>query len=587
MLTFKSFTRQFAVKLWPWYLGGILALAVTNLITLEIPQLAKEVVNHFEAGTIDYDLRWIALMIIGLGFTQMLVRSLSRCLIFWPGRNIEADSKIYFFERVMQLPQRFFDQHGLGDLISRLSNDITQLRVFYAFAVLQVANLTFIFVFTISKMLSVHVTLTLLCLLPILLMGALTRYILPMIHQFSRQNLDALGRLTSKVTESFVNIHIIQQSGAEPAFLERINKENEEVYATNMKMVTVRTLFFSLLSSLASLAQIAVLLYGGQQIIAGHLTVGDILAFNLYLGYLAFPFMSLGMVISIYKRAKTALERVAIFEESHPEKAIGDGAPKIGDGASAPSPYPLAPSPRSSVPYPPLLHIKDLSYVFPGGKVPVLNHVNLSITAGEKVGIYGSVGSGKSVLFALITRIYDPEPGTIFFKGKDVLAYDPFELRNEIGLVLQLPHLFSASVKENISFGMEDVPFEKIKEAAEAAQLLGEIERFHDQWEAKIGERGLRLSGGQKQRLSLARILLRQPTLWLLDDVMSAVDHHTERQLIKVLFKQDATAMISSHRISVLERCDRVVSLEKGILTPLIDLASIPKGMSPTAEASW
>ncbi|MES2744394.1 MAG: ABC transporter ATP-binding protein [Bdellovibrionota bacterium] len=542
------FARLFVLELWPWYLGGALCLAVTNIISLEIPQLAKELVNHLHDGLKPEDLGTLpklALAIMGLGLAQIFIRSSSRILIFWPGRKLEASSKSYLFERVMRLPQRFFDKHGMGDLISRFSNDIGQLRIFFAFGVLQILNLIFISVFTLYQMLSVHTSLTLLALTPIFFMLLTTKIIMPRMAAFTRQNQEAVGLLTNRVTEAFTNIHVIQTNASERSFQRLIAQENDKVYATDMKVLMLRTLFFPLMSALTGFSQLVVLFYGGSLVVQNKISVGDILAFNIYLSYLAFPLTSIGIILSVYQRSKTALERLDPFFNETPESG--------SDAKILPFPNPNE------------VDIQDLHFTYPGSIHPVFMGLNLRIRKGEMLGVCGSVGSGKSTLFQILTRIYEPPVGTTYFEGKDVTTLDPITLRREIAYALQKVHLFSASIADNLSFGLIDRPSEEeLARASRSAQILKEIESFPDKWDTQIGEKGLRLSGGQKQRLALARLFLRKPKILLLDDVLSAVDNITEARLIQEFRGIGCTMIINSHRGSVLELCDRVIFLKEG-----------------------
>lgn len=543
MLTLSSFAKRFALGLWPWYLVGSIFLALTNLITLEIPQLAKNIVNGLEnLSDSTTDLSLFAIAIIALGLMQIITRSLSRILIFWPGRKLEATSKGVLFSKAMSLPQSFLERFGMGDLISRLSNDLSQVRVFFAFAILQMLNLAFLSVFTIVKMLSVHTQLTLLCLIPIGFMLVITKFIMPKLARYSKQNQEAIGSLTNRVTEAFTNIHVIQNNSVESSFQERIDLENEKVYKTNMNVVVFRTLFFPLLTSLTSVSQMMVLAYGGMQVFLGAITVGDILAFNIYLGYLAFPLTSLGIILSIYQRTKTAIERLSPIDE---EASEAGHIRQEDDGQ-------------------PLLEIKNLTFAYSQGQ-PAVKGLSLRLGKGEKLGLCGPVGSGKSTIFSLITRIYNPPRDTIFWRGVDVLDWQPSQLRRDVGLALQSVQLFSESIKSNLEFGVDPKPNQnQIMDATKAAQIQWDIANLDNGWDTQIGERGVRLSGGQKQRLALARLFLRKPSLLLLDDVLSAVDNHTEAEIIAHLHQTKQSFIVASHRTSVLKSCDRVILLDKG-----------------------
>ncbi len=553
MITLFQFGKKFAVPLWPWYVGGAFFLAATNLITLEIPQLAKSIIDQMEQfgdpSQAPASLSQLALIIIALGLLQVIVRSLSRILIFWPGRRLEEISKSFLFGKALSLPLRFFERYGMGDLISRLSNDLGQVRVFFAFAILQILNLVFLSVFTVTKMLQAHQGLTLVCLIPIVIMVTMTRYIMPSLAKFSKENQEAIGRLTNRVTEAFTNIHVLKLNAAEKQFQERIDLENDDVYRTNMRVIVLRTLFFPLLTSLTGLSQMIVLGYGGLQVIQGEISVGDILAFNIYLSYLAFPLTSIGIVISIFQRSKTAMERISPIFEAEPEKGSTDLSEP-----SLPNTVPAS-----------LLEIRKLNFRYREDTPLVLADINLSLQVGQKIGICGPVGSGKSTLFRLITRMIDPPPGTIFWRGRDVLSYDPIELRRDIGFSMQEVHLFSESIRNNLSIGINPKPETKqLHEATKGAQIIDEITAMQHGWETEIGEKGVRLSGGQKQRLALARLFLRQPRLLLLDDVLSAVDNKTEAKLIQYLNENKSSTLIASHRPSVLRCCKQVLLLKDG-----------------------
>ncbi len=544
MLTISHFARRFALPLWRWYLVGAIFLAATNLITLEIPQLAKEIVNELDIHSRSQsELEKISTIIILLGLLQIVCRSLSRILIFWPGRKLEASSKLVLFSKTLSLSQKFIDSFGMGDLISRLSNDLSQVRVFFAFAILQVLNLSFLAIFTIYKMLSVHVTLTFLCLTPIFFMIIMTQFVMPKLARFSKLNQEAIGRLTDKVTEAFSHIHVIQANAAETAFQRKIHKENTDVYRTNMTLIKFRTLFFPLLISLTSVSQLAVIGFGGLQVFKGLVTAGDLLAFNIYLSYLAFPLTSLGIVLSIYQRSKTALERLSPID-----KEIPQGIEQTNR--------------KSSNEY--LLAIQNLSFSF-DDKDYVLEDFNLNIKKGQKIGICGSIGSGKTTIFKLITRILEPPKGTIFWKGEDVRSIKPQQLRQEIGYGMQNAQLFSNSIADNLSFGIDPAPSaSQLELAAKNAEILDDIQQFTKGWDTQIGEKGVRLSGGQKQRLALARLFIRHPDLLLLDDVLSAVDNRTELKLTQFIDSNNITTIVASHRTSVLKACSQVLLLQQG-----------------------
>ena len=362
MTSLGAFTRKFAFPLWHWYAAGILFLALTNYVTLKIPLLAKTIVNAVERNQVDGSLQTVALSIIGLGLLTIIIRASSRIFIFWPGRTIEANSKSYLFSRMLRLSQGFYQKYGMGELISRLSNDVGLLRAFFAFGFLQFLNFIFLFAFTISMMLSIHRELTFICLAPILVMLGLMRFLMSYMHRISLENQKAIGRLTNRVTEAFVNVHVIQSNSAEPTFQRRTDIENEDVYRTNLKAVLLRTILFPLMTAFTNLSQVAILFYGGYEIIHGRLSVGDILAFNVYIAYLGFPISALGIVISLYQRSRAAIDRISGIETAEPEASQMVAQTCCNTEA--------------------LLSIKDLSYAFPDG-ARALESVSLDIARGR------------------------------------------------------------------------------------------------------------------------------------------------------------------------------------------------------------
>lgn len=543
-------TRQFALPNWSWYLAGICALAITTWVTITIPKLSKHVINDLNKLAFSSELTNLSLMIIGLGLAQMLIRSMSRILMFWPGRKIEAEVKTYFFQRFLNLPIKFFLDHKLGDLISRISNDVGQLRVFYAFAFLQTINFFFLLCFAIAQMLSVNSALTCAALTPLILMLITTRIGMPLMHKYSMASQSTLAQLTNKVTESFVNIPVIQASHAIEAFVNGIEQSNYEVYKSNLKLALIRIAIFPLTNFLTGLSYLIVLFYGGKLIIEHKLTVGDLLAFNIYISLLSFPLTALGLIMAIYNRAKTAAQRLFELDQEPVENQAL--LPIVSSASSCDSP---------------LLEVKNLNFSYPTDeKEPtrlILQNVSFTLHNGQMLGILGPIGSGKTTLLNVIATLFQSQKGHIFFMGEDICNFSPKEIRKHMGYALQTPFLFSASIEENISFG-QVCSKQDLEKAADFAQILSDIKSQPNSWETQIGEKGVRLSGGQKQRLALARIFVKNPQLWLLDDVTSAVDQSTEQNLINALKSQKSGMIIVSHRPETLKKCDYILVIKNG-----------------------
>lgn len=542
--------KRYALPLWKWYAGGIVALIITNIIMLEIPQLAKRIVNAIAAAEPLGEFTWFAVGIICLGLLLVFIRTASRVALFWPGRTLEAAVKDDVFAHILRVPSHLINRFGLGDLTSRLSNDVTQLRVFFAFGALQVLNVIFMTTFTIAKMVSINGILTLMTVTPLVAMLFVTRLVMPILYKAMRESTEATGRLTNRVTEAFVHVNVIQASCAVEAFVDRTTVESRNIYNANIRTVKLRNLVFPLMIIMGGLSQFAILAWGGSEVLADRLSIGDLMAFNIYVGILIFPFTSIGLILAVYQRAKPAAERIGEVAILKPESEKGTSE---------------AESKTQAFTGGPILSFKHLTYRYTTDRL-VLDDINLDIPRGRRVGIFGAIGSGKSTLFHILTRLYDADRGQVFLEGIDILDFSPHAVRSKIAFAQQTPLLFSETIRDNLLLGFEpdSISQDQLTEAAKRAQILGEIERFPQGWDTIVGENGVRLSGGQKQRLALARLLLRKADIYILDDVLSAVDHDTERRLVETLLATKATLLIASHRSSILEPCDEVIVLDQG-----------------------
>jgi len=546
----KALTKlgiSYAAPQWHFYLGGTIALIITNVIVLEIPLLAKQIIDTLASRGDLKPLSSVAMAIILLGLAQVLIRTTSRILIFWPGRALEANLKSDMFYKILVAPLVDIINYSVGELTSRLNNDVTQLRIFFAFGALQVLNVIFISIFTVSKMAAIDSTLTILAISPMLFMLLLTKIVMPHLYKSMRENTEALGRLTAKVSEAFSQVHIVQMMNAVPAISSRLEPDNHAIFQSNTRTIWLRTLTWPVMTVLIGLSQFATLTWGGKQIMTGQLTVGDIMAFNIYIGMLTFPFASLGIILNVYQRAKPAAERIQTVKNIIPETSLA-------------KPTTLTPKDKEY-----LLEIKNLTFRWPDGRQGVEN-ISFNVKPGDRIGVFGKIGSGKSTLFNLLTKLYPTEEGQIFLNGNDILQTPPEHVRNLIGYAQQTPLLFSESIRSNMCLGYEDsdVQTSALRDAARQAEILDDIEKFPESWDTLIGERGIKLSGGQKQRLALARLLLRKNKIIILDDVLSAVDHETESRLVNALLATKAAIIIASHRISILKPCHRIMVLDGG-----------------------
>lgn len=541
----QNIARRFAVPLWRWYGAGLLSLLITTWITVSIPRFSKMVVNGLLESLEHNVIFQLVLLIIGLGLLQIVIRSLSRLLLFWPGRKVESELKNFYFDHFLDLPLLFFQKHSLGDLISRLANDVTQIRDCFAFAVLQVVNLVFLFSFSVYSMYRVDPSLTYATLAPLVCIIFVARISAPYVHKYSKLGQIKVAELTNRLTEAFLHVDIIQANDAVQSFVDRAAVTVDEVYKANIKLVFVRMVMFPLATLFTGFSYLVVLYYGGQAVLNGKLSIGDILAFNIYIAMLSFPLTALGFIIALVQRARSSCERLVELEGYEKEKTFAN---PTASGES-------------------LLSVRNLSFSFQEPSPKVLQKVSFELPTGFKLGVTGPIGSGKTTLLSLITRLYDAPEGTIFFKGKDILSISPQKLREEVGLCLQNAYFFSASLRENLSVGLKNVPSdEELKQSTRRAQIYEEILSFDQKWETMVGEHGVRLSGGQRQRMALARLFLRKQELLLLDDVTAAVDQSTEIRLLREIQSLRSTLILVSHRPAALRICDEVIVLDQGHL---------------------
>jgi ATP-binding cassette subfamily B protein len=400
-----------------------------------------------------------------------------------------------------------------------------------------VASFATLAVFAISKMISIHGTLTLVILLPLLIAVPLLRIGMPKVMKLNVEQTKLLGSLTSRITESFVNVHMIQSTASEASFVGRIFEKSDELRKLNLRLLRLRLLIFPVLPLLTGISSFLVFLYGGYEAISGRLTPGDIIAFASYVTLLAFPLGIIGMVIAMWQRAEAASKRIEVALLSDSEGA--------------------APEVQASIT--PTLEIRDLTFSFKKDQ-KLLEHVSFKVTEGEVFGIAGPIGTGKTTLLNLISSLIGPPSHSIFVGGIDVSLLSATQLRRMVGLVPQSPQLFSVSVKENLTAGLDPDPAE-IWNALDLACVSEDIRALPQGLDTPIGERGIRLSGGQKQRLALARQLLRQTPILLLDDVISAVDQITEERILTGLRAMKRTVILVTHRESALLKCDRILRL--------------------------
>ncbi len=537
---------------WPhrWsFLGGAVCLLATNWLTVTIPIKLGEGIDALGDGAEVADTVWaIALM----GLAVIVVRTLSRVLFFNPGRDMEYRIRGDLFRHLLQLQPRFYAGHRTGDIVSRASNDITWTRAMIGFGLMQVVNTSVAITMTGWKMVSISPRLTLWTIVPIALSLAVVQLFLKRLFDLQKQSQEQLGEISDHVLGSFQGIATVQGFSAEPAFIQRLEERNHAWLMTTMRLSVIRSLAFPLLGLAGGVAIFALLYVGGPMAVTGPLSVGDMAAFATLIGALLPPLRSLGWMLSVLQRGKAALDRIFELLDEPVDRPEGETpVPQISG---------VAPS----------VAIRGLNFAYPDepGR-NVLTDVDIEVPASSVLGVFGRTGSGKSTLLRLMARLYDPPAGTVLVDETDINHLERAEWRRRMAMAPQRPFLFSETIADNISLGMESTE-DDVADAAAAAALEPDLKIFADGIDTVVGQRGIMLSGGQRQRVALARALLRQSDLVLLDDVLSAVDHGTEARLVASLRntgqgrEAPPTVVIVSNRISALRHADSIVVLEEG-----------------------
>ncbi len=462
-------------------------------------------------------------------------------------RLIENDFRNDLFGHLQKMSPRFFQNMPTGDIMSRMTNDLNAVRSVLGPGIMYSINTIVTFAFVVWMMLSLSPMLTLVGLIPIPFMAFLVYKFAMQIHKRYQKIQAQLSRISTKAQESFSGIRIIKSYVQEDFETEDFDKLNREYVEKNMSFVRVFAAFHPMMMFIVGLGVILVLFVGGIQIIEETITLGDFVAFTLYLGMLVWPSIALGWVVGIFQQGAASMERINVILDTPPEIKDDIGIKRVEQIEGN-------------------ITIENLTFAYDENSPPVLENISLQLPAGKILAIVGRTGSGKSTLMHLLTRNYDPPRGSIFIDGIDIREIPLITLRDHLGYIPQETFLFSDTIKENINFGLDESIDRNIQQAALTAQIHPSIEEFPDKYDTILGERGINLSGGQKQRVSIARAIIKQPKILLLDDALSAVDTITEEKILEKLrdVMKNKTCVWISHRISALQDADKIVVLDQG-----------------------
>ena len=523
------------------------ALAATAL-SLVGPWVLKLAVDALQAGVTRRGLLAYAALMLGLALASGFFRFLMRRIIVGASRHVEYDLRSDFFAHLQRLSLSYFQRQRTGDLMSRATNDLNAVRMMVGPAVMYAVTTALVFVVAVSMMLALSPWMTLISLLPLPLVTVAVRYFGREIHSRFERIQAQLSELSAVAQEALSGVRVVRAYRQETAELDRFRDANEEYFQRNRALIRLQGFFFPTLTFFLGLAALLLLWLGGREVIRGRLTLGEFVAFNSYLAMLSWPMIAFGWVTNMLQRGMASWNRML--------EVLG-AIPQITDPTAPVSPPAVTGA----------IEIRNLTFSYDGR--PVLHDVSLRVDAGQTAAIVGPTGSGKSTLLALLPRLFDPPPGTVFVDGADVRQIPLSTLRGAIAMVQQEPFLFSDTLAENIAFGLppdarDRLP--RVREAAETARLDKDVADFPGGYDTVIGERGITLSGGQRQRTALARAVATDPRILLLDDALSAVDTYTEEEILTNLraVMAERTAIVVSHRVSTVRHADLILVLEGG-----------------------
>ena len=475
------------------------------------------------------------------GFFTFLMRQ----AIINVSRYIEFDLKNEIFFKYQILTQSFYKNNRTGDLMNRISEDVGKVRMYFGPAIMYSINTIALFIIVISYMLSVAPKLTFYTLLPLPILSFLIYKLNKAIHQKSTIVQEMLSKISSFTQEIFTGVSIIKSFSLSETIISKFKNISSVTQEKNMNLVKLQAWFFPLMLLLIGLSNLIVILIGGNQYIRGEIQIGVLAEFIIYVNMLTWPVTVVGWLTSIIQQAEASQKRINYFLKETPDIKDGYLNNKVIEGN---------------------IEFKNVSMFYPETKIKALDNVSFKIRKGETVGILGPVGSGKTSLFELIMRIYDPSKGDIFIGDNNIKNLKLINLRKNLGYVPQNPFLFSESIINNIMFGKEKAKYQEVQNAAKHSSIHDEITKLNDGYETVLGERGITLSGGQIQRVSLARALIKDAKILLLDDCLSSVDTDTEEKILKNLkyYGKNKTTVMSSNRISSIKLSDHIIVFKEG-----------------------
>jgi len=527
---------------------GILAILLSEFFYVIIPILIGRAVDDLKAGVTFEKLSLFASLILGSTILSGIASFFTRQTIIVASRKIEYDMRNDFYRHVQGLHYLYFRDKKVGDIMAYATNDIPAVRNFLGPGIMYSIETTIEFVVILAIMFSMNLKLTLITLIPLPLISYLVYKVGKIVHERYEDIQEHFGTITTLAQENIAGIRVIKSYVREDYEIEKFRKVNFEYFIKNIKLAKVQSLTYPLMILITGISIILVIWYGGYQVIKGTMTLGQLTSFLIYLGYLIWPMIAFGWIINLTQRAAASMDRLLEVMRVQPQikdTEETDFSIKQINGE---------------------IEFKDVWFKYPDSENYVLKGVSFKVEQGQTVGIVGYTGSGKTTLVNLIPRLFDPDKGEILIDGVNVKKIPLKVLRGSIGYVQQDVFLFSDTVKNNITFGVDGVDEDKIISVAKIAHIYDEVMEFPNKFDTIVGERGITLSGGQKQRVGLARALIKEPKILILDDSFSSVDAYTEEMILKNLkeYRKGRTTIIISHRITAVKDADFIIVLDDG-----------------------
>ncbi|MHB1178999.1 MAG: ABC transporter ATP-binding protein [Daejeonella sp.] len=558
-----SYLNKFFDK-YRWRLmPGILFVIISNIfgvIPAQVIRIAFDLVNEniavyrlfkgFDRQEIiseifGQSLLFFGIIVLLLALLRGIFLFFMRQTIILMSRHIEYDLKNEIYNHYQKLSMAFYRRNNTGDLLNRVTEDVSRVRMYLGPAIMYTINTVVLFILIIVFMFSVNARLAIFSLLPLPFLAITIYLVNTKINNRSEKIQEQLSALSNFVQETFSGIRVIKAYVREADIRDKFDAESENYKTHSMALVQVQALFFPTILLLVGLSTIITVYMGGIEVMNGTITSGNIAEFIVYVNQLSFPVMSLGWVTSLIQRAAASQKRINEFLSTSPE--IVSAFTGISEIRGA-------------------IEFKNVSFTYPDTGIKALRDVSFTVNTGELLAIIGRTGSGKSTVANLLMRMYDADSGAILVDHRPLKELDLTSLRQQVGFVPQEVFLFSETIGNNISFGISDPDALSIENAAKDAALYHNIVEFEDGFETMIGERGITLSGGQKQRLSIARAIIKEPRILIFDDSLSAVDTHTEEQILNNLGRvmRDKTSILIAHRVSTVKNADKILVMDAG-----------------------